>query len=115
MVGVSPFNTTFQVCFAFLTDETESSYTWALNCLSNLYPPGQNPSVLVTDKEKGLVKAVERRFPTSNHLLCRFHIKKDVAFRAGRYNVSPETRKLIERQWSDCMNAKTELELKNEV
>ncbi|HEY9302523.1 MAG TPA: transposase, partial [Phormidium sp.] len=69
-------NTTFIACLFFLTEETFPNYSWALNkfksCVVAL------PQVLVTDRELALMNAIDNVFPESIHLLCIWHINKNI-------------------------------------
>ena len=42
-------------------------------------------SVIVTDRDLALLKAVKHVFPNSKHILCMFHINKNVKARAKAY------------------------------
>ncbi|CAG8831365.1 13832_t:CDS:2, partial [Cetraspora pellucida] len=45
------------------TDETEVNYEWALTCVSKIFSELSHPSVIVTDRELALMKAIEKIFP----------------------------------------------------
>ncbi|XP_012833854.1 PREDICTED: protein FAR-RED ELONGATED HYPOCOTYL 3-like [Erythranthe guttata] len=74
IVGVTPVGKIFTVAVAFLRHENEDHYTWVLQKLKRLFPPQTLPSAIVTDRELGLIKALENVFPTVPHLLCLWHI-----------------------------------------
>ena len=78
VVGMTAFNTTFSVCFAFLKEEKEDDYGWALQQVHNLFPPDRLPETIVTDRELALMNALRQQFPHSRNLLCAWHINKNV-------------------------------------
>ncbi|XP_012846999.1 PREDICTED: uncharacterized protein LOC105966977 [Erythranthe guttata] len=84
IVGVTPVGKNFTVAVAFLRHENEDHYTWVLQKLKRLFPPQTLPSAIVTDRELGLIKALENVFPTVPHLLCLWHINMNVGRRASR-------------------------------
>ncbi|XP_026460225.1 uncharacterized protein LOC113361060 [Papaver somniferum] len=69
---------TFTVAVAFMSREKEANYIWALECIKRLYRKNEIPSVFVTDCEVGLISAIHHVFPKSSHLLCAWHIGKNV-------------------------------------
>ncbi|KAF8412056.1 hypothetical protein HHK36_000009 [Tetracentron sinense] len=78
IVGVTSTDRTFFSAFAFLSSETEVSYTWALESFKSVLNPNSLPLVLVTDRELALINAIKTVFPTSKNLLCLWHISKNV-------------------------------------
>ena len=71
------------MAFVFLQDKTEDCYTWAFNKLCTLYREyvGQyqeGPEVIVSDCDLGFMAALRRIFPRTPHLLCQWHINKNV-------------------------------------
>ena len=59
-----------------MLNEKKESYMWALEQFRQLIDA--DPKVLVTDKEQALINAIEMIFPSSAHLLCRWHIYKNI-------------------------------------
>ncbi|XP_021717947.1 PKS-NRPS hybrid synthetase CHGG_01239-like [Chenopodium quinoa] len=78
IVGVTPTNQNFLVTYAFMRSESEESYRWVLQCLRLLIGHHREPSVLLTDRELGLCAALKSVFPNTRHMLCVWHINKDV-------------------------------------
>jgi hypothetical protein len=79
IVGVTSTELNFNVGFAFLKNEKEDNFKWALEtCLSLLKSKEAGPKVVVTDRDKSLMNAVEIALPNSTALLCRYHISKNV-------------------------------------
>ncbi|XP_074308223.1 PKS-NRPS hybrid synthetase cheA-like [Silene latifolia] len=77
VVDVTPTHRNFSVFFAFLQNEKEISYNWALKCMREVFNPDEYPEVIISDRELALINAIEKHFPTSKHLLCRRHIEKN--------------------------------------
>ena len=84
IIGVSPVGKNFNVAVAFMRNESEEHYRWILYNLKQIFSGGILPSCIVTDRELGLMKALDGIFPESYHLLCRFHINKNVQLMATK-------------------------------
>ena len=78
IVGVTPTNQNFLVAYAFMRSESQESYRWVLQCLRLLIGHHRESSVLLTDRELGLCAALKSVFPNTRHMLCVWHINKDV-------------------------------------
>jgi hypothetical protein len=78
VVGMTPFNTTFSICFVFLKEEKESDYVWTLQQVYRPYSDENLPETIVTDRELALLNALRLLFPNSTNLLCAWHINKNV-------------------------------------
>ncbi|KAL6558823.1 hypothetical protein OROMI_019173 [Orobanche minor] len=78
IVGMTPCNKNFLIAYAIMKDETEWSYAWVLEKLKILLGFDVHPTAIVTDRELGLMRPIGEVFPQSAHLLCTWHINKDV-------------------------------------
>ncbi|XP_052300876.1 PKS-NRPS hybrid synthetase cheA-like [Citrus sinensis] len=78
VVGLTSTEMTFSVCFAYIEREREDNYSWALDKLKGFMDNNMLPSVIVTDREVALMNAIQNVFPTATHILCRWHISKNV-------------------------------------
>ena len=78
IVGVTSTGLTFSAGCAYMEHEREDNYKWALQILCSLMDQSFLPNVIITDREIALMKAVESVFPTSSHMLCRWHIGKNI-------------------------------------
>ncbi|XP_056695213.1 protein FAR1-RELATED SEQUENCE 5-like [Spinacia oleracea] len=58
IVGVTPTNQNFLIAYAFMKDETSTSYRWVLEKLKLLLGEGVTPTAILTDKEGGLMRPV---------------------------------------------------------
>ncbi|XP_021771806.1 PKS-NRPS hybrid synthetase CHGG_01239-like [Chenopodium quinoa] len=81
IVGVTPTNQNFLFGYVFMRNECTASYRWVLQRLRVLIGYDREPSVFLTDRELGLCVALREVFPGTPHLLCRWHINKDVEAR----------------------------------
>jgi hypothetical protein len=71
-VGITSTFKSCNVGFAFLSNESESSYQWALSQFKLVIA---DPAVLCTDREQALINTIAEVF---THLLCIWHINKNV-------------------------------------
>ncbi|PNX77898.1 protein FAR1-related sequence 5-like [Trifolium pratense] len=86
MVGVSSTNKTFNVAFAFISNEKEENFTWAIQqCQSLLRSEGIGPKVTVTDRDSAFMNVVEAVFPDASPLVCRFHVLKNVTSKCNSF------------------------------
>ena len=81
--GVTPLNTSFYVGFCFLSSESVEEYQWVLDCIKKIYIELDipDPTVLATDGDRSIIKAIAaipKIFPAAKHLLCLWHINKNV-------------------------------------
>jgi MULE transposase domain len=79
-VGFTATNSSFIIGQAFLTHEAEEDYIWVLQWIRELYEKYElpTPESITTDKAGGLHAACGVVWPEVPHLLCRWHIDKDV-------------------------------------
>ena len=78
VIGRTGLNTTFFISFAFLEEENTTRYIWALTQLKNLFTNRPFPAVFVTDADLALANAIVILLPECCHLLCLWHIDKNV-------------------------------------
>ena len=82
-IGVDHNNKSFFIAFAFLPDETEGTYSWALaqtkGLFTLIYPTiGLLPGSISTDCDQALRNAISKTFPGSLTLLCLWHANKNI-------------------------------------
>lgn len=108
--GQTALNTTFYVAFCFLCTETIEDYIWALNRLKVLYTQLEIPAltVAITDMERGLMSALENVFPSTNHLLCLWHICKNVLAKCKRSFDTKEAWDTFYAAWKSVIYAESE-------
>ncbi|ERF75446.1 hypothetical protein EPUS_00239 [Endocarpon pusillum Z07020] len=80
IIGFTATNRSFVIGQAFLTHEEEEDYIWVLSWIRDLYEEYSlpTPESITTDKAGGLHNACAAVWPEVPHLLCRWHIDKDV-------------------------------------
>ncbi|KAL0245883.1 hypothetical protein GEMRC1_007100 [Eukaryota sp. GEM-RC1] len=76
VVGFTCLNSSFSAACVFMAKETEEYYLWTLEQFKDVF--NIIPGVFLTDKEKALINAVRKVFPTSGHVLCLFHIVQNL-------------------------------------
>ena len=100
IVGVTSTGMTFQVACAFMESEREDNYMWACSILKALMDPACLPNVIVTDREIALMNAIESTFPNSRHLLCRWHIGKNIMANCKKYFRTKEKWDSFSASWN---------------
>ncbi|CAG8741587.1 23275_t:CDS:2, partial [Cetraspora pellucida] len=108
VVSMSSFNMTFYSCFAFLSDETELDYEWVLICILKIFNNMSHPNVIVTDQEFALMKAIKKVFPNTQHILCIWHINKNILAKCKRYFTTDENWTEFIRMWQVVIGSVTE-------
>ncbi|MCL7044171.1 hypothetical protein MKW94_011910 [Papaver nudicaule] len=78
MVSHTSTKAPFTVALCFMQFEREANFVWALEKLKGLYLYENVPNLFLTDCDQALINAVKVVFPTSKHLLCTWHINKDM-------------------------------------
>ncbi|KAI3897196.1 hypothetical protein MKX03_032387 [Papaver bracteatum] len=68
----------FTVALCFMQFERENNFLWALERLKEIYLYDNVPTLFLIDFSQAMIKAVKRVFPFSTHLLCTWHINKDM-------------------------------------
>ncbi|KAL7209894.1 hypothetical protein ACSBR1_031462 [Camellia fascicularis] len=86
IVGVTSTDMSSSVAFAYLQFERIDNYVWVLTTLRSLLDDIAIPEVIVTDRELALMNAIDKVFSTSRHLLCRWHISRNVLAKWGVQN-----------------------------
>ncbi|POS88216.1 hypothetical protein EPUL_000796 [Erysiphe pulchra] len=116
-------NLVVQIGLVFLSGELESDYEWALYQFHEVMEEGiQEPAVVVTDRETTLMKPLDRMFPNTAHLLCRWHVNINVLAKCKKFFPGPvrgadgvyrrhEEFKEFLKQWNSILLADTEISL----
>ena len=89
--AITGANMVVQVGLAFIRHEKEADYNWALEFLRDLMAKEsiEEPLSIVTDREIALIKALKRHFPSSQHLLCRWHVNMNVLAKTKKFFPAP--------------------------
>lgn len=109
IIGMTATNKNFLIGWALMSDETEASYRWVLQQLRNLIGFQVQPTCIVTDRELALMRPIAQIFPLASHLLCTFHINKDVAKQVYLYvdKDMVTTRRFLKGVWKRLMTSTT--------
>ncbi|XP_028071173.1 uncharacterized protein LOC114273561 [Camellia sinensis] len=110
IVRVTSTDMSFSVAFAYLQFERIDNYVWVLTTLRSLLDDIVIPEVIVTDRELVLMNAIDRVFSTSRHLLCRWHISRNVLAKCKKMFKSKEEWDKFISLWNFLVLSSTELE-----
>jgi len=77
---VIALNISFYIAFDFILHEIVDNYIWVLEQLKAVYRRLNldDPEVNVIDRDSGLILVSHRVFSTTRHILCIWHIDKNV-------------------------------------
>jgi hypothetical protein len=89
--AITGANIVVQVGLAFIRQEREVDYNWALEFLRDIMAKEsiQEPLSIVTDREIALIKALQTQFPSSRRLLCRWHVNMNVLAKTKKFFPGP--------------------------
>ncbi|XP_040361626.1 uncharacterized protein LOC112203005 [Rosa chinensis] len=91
------------------SEETEDNYTWALSRLRTLLDHC-TLSVFVTDRELALMNSISKIFPDSRHLLCKWHINRNVMKECKKKFATAEMWNMFLNAWNTVVGSTTESE-----
>lgn len=75
VVGIDPNDCIYPIAFGVVEVESLTTWTWFLQTLKeDLGIENTYPWTVMTDKQKGLIPAVSKVFPESEHRLCVRHL-----------------------------------------
>jgi len=112
IVEHTSIDTTFHVGFAFLELERPKDYAWVLRHLKDAYDALDllDPDIIVIDRDLALMQAIKEVFPTTNALLCIWHVNKNVLKNCkGSFATNAEWAD-FEAAWHQILFAHTEEE-----
>ena len=107
VVGVTSTNQTFTAFNCFLDDETAQSYTWAMEQFKQCVKGSHENIVFVTDRELALMTAIKTVFPTRKHVLCAWHIEKNVLANCVGYFTNTNSFKGFIARWTALIQSPT--------
>nr|GFA82978.1 transposase, mutator type [Tanacetum cinerariifolium] len=74
-VGVDPNYGIYPLAYAIVESENKQAWLWFLDCLGDDLELFKNSNfTFVTDRQKGLIPALEETFPVAEHRYCLKHI-----------------------------------------
>ncbi|GJX50265.1 mutator type transposase [Tanacetum coccineum] len=78
-VGVDANNGIYPVAYGIIESENQYSWTWFLKCLGDDFDLYSNSNfTFITDRQKGLLPALEKLFPHAQHRYCVRHIYENI-------------------------------------
>nr|GLL42269.1 uncharacterized protein LOC109154411 [Ipomoea trifida] len=109
-VGLNGDNCMFPIAFAIVEGELKESWTWFLEQLDSDLNIAGNPHawIIISDKQKGLLPAVEKMFPGVEHRFCVRHMHGNFLKDGFTGNV------LKQKLWGVC-KATTEADYKRHM
>jgi histone-lysine N-methyltransferase SETD2 len=110
IIGLSPSNSSFSIAFCFMQNEQEESYKWTLQTFFSWLNPLPFPPVLCTDRDLALLGAIKAIYPKSPHLLCVWHINKNVLAKTKQYFSSNEEFEAFILSWKSLINSSSVIE-----
>ncbi|KAM0847811.1 hypothetical protein ACQ4PT_054781 [Festuca glaucescens] len=79
-VGIDPNDCIYPIAMAIVEVECYSSWLWFLSTFKNdLNIVNTSPFTIMSDKQKGLIKAVLELFPDSEHRFCVRHLHQNMS------------------------------------
>ncbi|GJZ55607.1 mutator type transposase [Tanacetum coccineum] len=117
-VGVDPNNGTYPLAYAVVETETKESWTWFLDCLGDDLQLARNSNfTFITDRQKGLVPALQEMFPAAEHRYCLKHIYDNMklSWRGQQYkellwkSATSPTLQLFERNMEELRSLNKEV------
>jgi hypothetical protein len=110
ILGVDHHGSSFTIALCWLDQETEENYDEAIQHLVSLFRPSIWPSVVATDCELALIKAIERYFPAihTKRVLCYWHIAKNIMANCKALFPTIERWEDFERECRNIVFAKSE-------
>ncbi|GAU27086.1 hypothetical protein TSUD_103950 [Trifolium subterraneum] len=114
IVSVTSTEESYNVGFAYIPNEKEDNFVWALEtCKSLLITKETFPKVIVTDRDKSLMNVVAKVFPNSTALVCRVHVYKNVKAKLKALCNAKEQKidqllKTLKLQWNSIIDSTSE-------
>jgi MULE transposase domain len=116
IVGVNALNKSFYVGFCFLSKEDADYYEFALQNLQSIYTQLtlEFPKTIIVDKDDALIRAANSVFPSSNVIICIWHVQMNILKRARplfRHEIrddpedrdGEEYRKRLDEMWKSML------------
>ncbi|OMO51093.1 hypothetical protein CCACVL1_30010 [Corchorus capsularis] len=117
MTEMTPCNKNFMIAYAIMKTESDDSYRWVLQNLRLLIGDDVHPAAIVTNRELGVMRLILEFFPGTPHLLCTWHINKDVEHNV--YKTCAKNKAIAQSfkngRWRQILEAPTELEYNRQV
>lgn len=119
LLGMTNMDSTFVLGIAFIRHEKKEQYTWVMRQLKRFCCSEDcQPKIMATDRELALMNAIEEVFSDVNHLLCRWHISKNIVSNILSHfpGIEGEQSKKLMREWAILSgNPNSEIEFKQNL
>ncbi|KAE8781903.1 Protein FAR1-RELATED SEQUENCE 5 [Hordeum vulgare] len=77
IIGVDNHGPSFLFGIGLLKDETIGSFKWLLSTFVEAMG-GKEPKFIITDQDKAMKAAIEQALPSTRHMFCLLHIRKNM-------------------------------------
>ena len=88
-VGIDAENHILPLAWALVPSENETWWSWFCGHLYEAFGSFQPDSVVISDRDKGLLNAVESKLPDVYHAMCCQHIVENIHKKFGREYKAP--------------------------
>ncbi|XP_028105524.1 uncharacterized protein LOC114304564 [Camellia sinensis] len=93
-----------------LNYERVDNYAWVLATLRDVMDGFVVPTVIVTDRELALMNAIQKIFPSARHLLCRWHISKNVLTKCKKMFETQQKWEKFNHEWNSVVYSSSEIQ-----
>jgi hypothetical protein len=94
----------FSAGFLFLREKIEPSHSWALQTFKGIMQI--TPKVIVTDRELASMNSMETVYPSTQNILCIWHINKNIAAKCKQLISSTSWDSFL-LDWNVCVSTHT--------
>ncbi|XP_028105854.1 uncharacterized protein LOC114304908 [Camellia sinensis] len=101
---------TFSVAFAYLQYERVDNYVWVLATLRDVKDGFVVPTIIVTNRELALMNAIQKIFLSGRHLLCRWHISKNVLIKCKKMFETRQKWEKFNHEWNSLVYSSSEIQ-----
>ena len=109
IAGITGANKSFSVAFCFLAEETQDYYNWALQTLLTIFTTNKIPlpDVVLTNCEQALINSLSTNLPDATHMLCTWHIQKNLVTNAAKFIKNKEKEAAMIQHWNNIIRITT--------
>ncbi|KAI3823310.1 hypothetical protein L1987_04745 [Smallanthus sonchifolius] len=81
-VGIDPNNGIYPLAYAIVEAENKLSWTWFLQCVADDLEKDERCNfTFISDRQKGLIPALAKVFPSAEHRFCLRHLHQNMKLR----------------------------------
>ncbi|XP_028052880.1 uncharacterized protein LOC114257323 [Camellia sinensis] len=93
-----------------LNYERVDNYAWVLATLRDVMDGFVVPTIIVTDRKLALMNAIQKIFPSARHLLCRWHISKNVLTKCKKMFETQQKWEKFNHEWNSVVYSSSEIQ-----